>query len=265
MEKKTQTETAKETLETQRLEHPASPNHHTPCPSAHHVRTCSHAWTGVPKPATLTPHAAPGILRLHRPWGASRSAPSGFNPPSWRSTGSCSLFLQEDLQPQQAAPDSGPAPLTPTHPPSANSTIPLRCCPWPVYLLQIDPDRVSPAPDLEEIPVSGSVGGWVTDLGKWADRWEESQLAVGSPLPPQGQMALCILDTQVISVKEKILKSHRRLERSKPPASIAGSSGETKADAGSWRRGTTGWVQAGARPDTEKPEAVRLPLSEFQS
>lgn len=43
----------------------------------------------------------------------------------------------------------------------------------------------------------------MTDLGKWADRWKDSQLAFGSPLPPQGQMALYILDSQEISVKEK--------------------------------------------------------------
>lgn len=41
----------------------------------------------------------------------------------------------------------------------------------------------------------------MADLGKWADRWKDSQLAFGSPLPPRGQKILHILDTQEIAVK----------------------------------------------------------------
>lgn len=50
---------------------------------------------------------------------------------------------------------------------------------------------------------------------------------------------------------------HRRLERAKAPAITTGSSEEIKAHAVDWRRDLTGWVQAGARSDPEKPEAVR--------
>ena len=50
---------------------------------------------------------------------------------------------------------------------------------------------------------------------------------------------------------------HRRLERAKAPAITTGSSEEIKAHAVDWRRVVTGWVQAGARSDPEKPEAVR--------
>lgn len=50
---------------------------------------------------------------------------------------------------------------------------------------------------------------------------------------------------------------HRRLERAKAPAVTTGSSEEIKAHAVDWRRDVTGWVQAGARSDPEKPEAMR--------
>lgn len=53
------------------------------------------------------------------------------------------------------------------------------------------------------------MGGWVVDLGKWADRWKE---AFGSPLPPQGQEILHILDTQEIAVKGKKNKNNNPQE-----------------------------------------------------
>lgn len=51
--------------------------------------------------------------------------------------------------------------------------------------------------------------------------------------------------------------SHRRLERAKAPTIIASPSGETEARAAGSRGGVTVWVQAGARSDTEEPEAMR--------
>lgn len=120
-------------------------------PQSPHVRTCSQACTGVPKPATPMPHAAlwePAVLlpldSTHAPGALPPAAASSSRKTSSLNKPHRTLVLLLSLRP----------------PLSANLTIPLGCCPWPVYLLQIELDRVSSTPDLKEIPCLGQwVGG----------------------------------------------------------------------------------------------------------
>lgn len=91
-----------------------TPRFYTSTPPSPHLRTCSQAWKGVPKSATPMPNRAPRNPQTPLAFGSHSTdwhwcpyVPSGSNPPSW------GCFLQDDLQPHQGAPDSGPAPPTP--------------------------------------------------------------------------------------------------------------------------------------------------------